>query len=119
MAGAEVANWIAFGGLAFLLVSAAVTFAFMLGKVYDRVANNSARIKVLEDERGSDATGKNALDVAIAEIKTMMTLEVKHMKDSITELRGDLRWLRKGAVYELDQPETDGTVGRRRQPPRD
>lgn len=100
----QIANWIAFGALLITVVMALLALAFKMGGLTNTVKSHSERISDLERRDTADLDGKTALALALTEFKATVLAEMKHLGERFTELKGEFLWLRKGALYEMDQP---------------
>lgn len=82
MANSLIANWIAFGGLAFLVCTSSITFAFGLGKVFERVG-----------QLRKDLDGVMAGSVADAQVAVELARldeRMKHIEDGQRDLTAEI-----------------------------
>ena len=99
----QIANWIALAALAFTVVVGGLGLAFRLGGLSRDLQNHTARIKDLEDGEAAQGRGRTALEVALAELRGAIVTEMNHMREGFSELKREMLWLRKGALYEIDR----------------
>lgn len=103
MTDPQIANWIALAALAFTVVVGGLGLAFRLGGLNRDVQNHAARIKNLEEGEAAQGRGRTALEVALAELRGAIVTELNHMREGFSELKREMLWLRKGALYEIDR----------------
>ena len=82
----EVANWLAFGGLAFLVCSASVTFAFGLGRVVQRVGDLRADVDELKQGEAEEARARSSLREAFARFEARIEAKLEHLDARVAEL---------------------------------
>ncbi len=107
MIASTIANWLAFGGLAFLVCSASVTFAFALGRVFQRVGDLRADVDELKQGEAEEGRARSSLREAFARFEARMEAKLEHLDARVAELTQALagRQLRSPAT-------TDGEGGR-------
>lgn len=86
-----ISNGIAFAGLLVMGGISALSFAFMLGQIHNRVQNHGARLKALEDSGATRDREHTALSNAVAGLSATVSSELKHVTDAIAEFRDLLR----------------------------
>lgn len=93
----ETANWLAFGGLAFLVCSASVTFAFALGRVFQRVSDLRAEVEGLKLGEAEDGRARSSLREAFARFEGRMETKLEHLDGRVAELATAFAQARLGA----------------------
>lgn len=87
----DVGGWIAFAGLLVTVFVAVVGAAVGYGRL-------SQRVTALEG--GNKDAG--SLAVSFAALQAEIRAEIRHQTKSLDDLRNDLTWLRKAALYEQE-----------------
>ena len=82
----EAANWLAFGGLAFLVCSASVTFAFGLGRVFQKVGDLRAEVDALKLGEAEDGRERSSLREAFARFEGRIEAKLEHLDGRVAEL---------------------------------
>jgi hypothetical protein len=86
MIGSDLANWLAFGGLAFLVCSASVTFAFGLGRVVQRVGDLRADVDGLKAGEAEEGRARSSLREAFARFEGRIEAKLEHLDARVGEL---------------------------------
>lgn len=86
MTASELANWIAFGALAFLVVSACITFAFGLGRVFQRVGDLRNDVDALKTADGDDGKANSVFREAFAEFRGEIRAQITHLDGRVADL---------------------------------
>ena len=82
----EAANWLAFGGLAFLVCSASVTFAFGLGRVFQKVGDLRAEVDGLKLGEAEDGRARSSLREAFARFEGRIEAKLEHLDGRVADL---------------------------------
>ena len=98
----DIANWLAFGGLAFLVCSASVTFAFGLGRVFQRVGDLRADVDDLKQGEADEGRARSSLREAFARFEARMEAKFEHLDSRVAELTRTLAG-RHGRLASLDE----------------
>lgn len=91
MIASDIANWLAFGGLALLVCSASVTFAFGLGRVFQRVGDLRADVDELKLGEAKEGRARSSLREAFARFEARMEAKLEHLDGRVAELTRALR----------------------------
>ena len=102
MIAPDIANWLAFGGLAFLVCSASVTFAFGLGRVFQRVGDLRADVDGLKLGEAEEGRARSSLREAFARFEARMEANFEHLDSRVAELTRTLAG-RPGRLAGLDE----------------
>ena len=86
MIASTIANWLAFGGLAFLVCSASVTFAFALGRVFQRVGDLRAEVDELKQGEAEEGRARSSLREAFARFEARIETKLEHLDARVVEL---------------------------------
>ncbi len=86
MIASDIANWLAFGGLAFLVCSASVTFAFGLGRVFQRVGDLRADVDELKQGEAEEGRARSSLREAFARFEARIEAKLEHLDVRVAEL---------------------------------
>lgn len=92
----ETANWLAFGGLSFLVCSASVTFAFGLGRVFQRVGDLRAEVDGLKQGEAEDGRARSSLREAFARFEGRIETKLEHLDGRVAELASAFAQARLG-----------------------
>jgi hypothetical protein len=92
-----IANWIAFGGLAFLVCSASVTFAFGLGRVFQRVGDLRADVDGLKLGEAEEGRARSSLREAFARFEARIEAKLEHLDARVAEMTRALADRRRDA----------------------
>jgi hypothetical protein len=90
MTPSTLANWLAFGGLAFLVCSASVTFAFGLGRVFQRVGDLRADVDALKQGEAEEGRARSSLREAFARFEARIEAKLEHLDARVAELARSL-----------------------------
>ena len=82
----DIANWLAFGGMAFLVCSASVTFAFGLGRVFQRVGDLRADVDDLKQGEAEEGRARSSLREAFARFEARIEAKLEHLDSRVAEL---------------------------------
>ena len=108
MIGAEVANWLAFGGLAFLVCSASVTFAFGLGRVFQRVGDLRADVDGLKLGEAEEGRARSSLREAFVRFEARIEAKLEHLDTRVAELTQALAGRYGRGPVRPSRPDADG-----------
>ena len=86
MIASTIANWLAFSGLAFLVCSASVTFAFALGRVFQRVGDLRADVDDLKQGEAEEGRARSSLREAFARFEARIETKLEHLDARVVEL---------------------------------
>ncbi len=86
MTPTETANWLAFGGLVFLVCSASITFAFGLGRVFQRVGDLRAEVNALKAGEAEDSRSHASLREAFARFEGRIETKLEHLDGRVADL---------------------------------
>jgi hypothetical protein len=102
-----VANWLAFGGLVFLICSASVTFAFGLGRVFQRVGDLRADVDELKQGEAEEGRARSSLREAFARFEGRIEAKLEHLDGRVAELTRAFLG-RHGRAGPKPAPEAEG-----------
>lgn len=86
MIASSIANGLAFGGLVFLVCSASVTFAFGLGRVFQRVGDLRAEVDELKLAEAEEGRARSSLREAFARFEARIEAKLEHLDARVAEL---------------------------------
>ena len=104
MIASTIANWLAFGGLAFLVCSASVTFAFGLGRVFQRVGDLRAEVDELKTAEAEQGRARSSLREAFARFEARIEAKLEHLDARVAEMTRALAGRQGRAADGGDRP---------------
>ena len=102
-----IANWLAFGGLAFLVCSASVTFAFGLGRVFQRVGDLRTEVDALKQGEAEEGRARSSLREAFARFEARIEAKLENLDARVAEMTRALAGRARGS-----DAGTEGEGGR-------